>query len=199
MRKYQVRFRGGITEKELSYLAGILPDTNDGRKLALDQRLTDDMLPDDPDSKVNLCLDNIHRIWESSKDKRSTQLVFCDLSTPHGDGKFNVYDDLKEKLVRMGVPETEIAFIHDAKTEVQKAALFTNVRRGNVRILIGSTAKMDAGTNVQRKLVVEHHLDIPWRPSDIEQREGRILRQGNENRRVDIFRYVTENTFDSYM
>ena len=127
------------------------------------------------------------------------QLMFCDLSTPHGDGKFNVYNDLKAKLIRMGVPEAEIAFIHDAKTEAQKAALFTNVRAGNVRILLGSTAKMGAGTNVQKRLIAEHHLDIPWRPSDIEQREGRILRQGNENKRVDIFRYVTENTFDSYM
>ena len=177
----------------------MLKITNDGRKLALDQRLTDDLLPDDPESKVNLCLDNIHRIWESSSEQKSTQLVFCDLSTPHGDGKFNVYDDLKAKLIRMGVPEAEIAFIHDAKTEAQKAALFTNVRAGNVRILLGSTAKMGAGTNVQKRLIAEHHLDIPWRPSDIEQREGRILRQGNENKRVDIFRYVTENTFDSYM
>ena len=190
------KVRNGMVDATVDNMLKI---TNDGRKLALDQRLTDDMLPDDPDSKVNLCLNNIHRIWESSKDKRSTQLVFCDLSTPHGDGKFNVYDDLKEKLVRMGVPETEIAFIHDAKTEAQKAALFTNVRAGNVRILLGSTAKMGAGTNVQKRLIAEHHLDIPWRPSDIEQREGRILRQGNENRRVDIFRYVTENTFDSYM
>ena len=190
------KVRNGMVDATVDNMLKI---TNDGRKLALDQRLTDDMLPDDPDSKVNLCLDNIHRIWESSKDKRSTQLVFCDLSTPHGDGKFNVYDDLKEKLVRMGVPETEIAFIHEAKTEAQKAALFTNVRAGNVRILLGSTAKMGAGTNVQKRLIAEHHLDIPWRPSDIEQREGRILRQGNENRRVDIFRYVTENTFDSYM
>ena len=162
-------------------------------------RRTDELLPDDPESKVNTCLDNIHRIWEASKEQRSTQLVFCDLSTPHGDGKFNVYDDLKSKLVRMGVPEAEIAFIHDAKTEAQKAALFTNVRSGNVRILLGSTAKMGAGTNVQKRLIAEHHLDIPWRPSDIEQREGRILRQGNENDKVDIFRYVTENTFDSYM
>lgn len=190
------KVRNGMVDATVDNMLKI---TNDGRKLALDQRLTDDMLPDDPDSKVNLCLDNIHRIWESSKDKRSTQLVFCDLSTPHGDGKFNVYDDLKEKLVRMGVPETEIAFIHEAKTEAQKAALFTNVRAGNVRILLGSTSKMGAGTNVQKRLIAEHHLDIPWRPSDIEQREGRILRQGNENKRVDIFRYVTENTFDSYM
>ena len=190
------KVRNGMVDATVDNMLKI---TNDGRKLALDQRLTDDLLPDDPKSKVNLCLDNIHRIWESSSEQKSTQLVFCDLSTPHGDGKFNVYDDLKSKLVRMGVPETEIAFIHDAKTETQKAALFTNVRSGSVRILLGSTAKMGAGTNVQKRLIAEHHLDIPWRPSDIEQREGRILRQGNENKRVDIFRYVTENTFDSYM
>ena len=190
------KVRNGMVDATVDNMLKI---TNDGRKLALDQRLTDDLLPDDPESKVNLCLDNIHRIWESSKEQKSTQLVFCDLSTPHGDGKFNVYDDLKAKLIRMGIPEAEIAFIHDAKTEAQKAALFTNVRAGNVRILLGSTAKMGAGTNVQKRLIAEHHLDIPWRPSDIEQREGRILRQGNENKRVDIFRYVTENTFDSYM
>ncbi len=190
------KVRNGMVDATVDNLLKI---TNDGRKLALDQRLTDELLPDDPESKVNTCLDNIHRIWEASKEQKSTQLVFCDLSTPHGDGKFNVYDDLKAKLVRMGVPETEIAFIHDAKTETQKAALFTNVRSGNVRILLGSTAKMGAGTNVQKRLIAEHHLDIPWRPSDIEQREGRILRQGNENSKVDIFRYVTENTFDSYM
>ena len=190
------KVRNGMVDATVDNLLKI---TNDGRKLALDQRLTDELLPDDPESKVNTCLDNIHRIWEASKEQKSTQLVFCDLSTPHGDSKFNVYDDLKAKLVRMGVPETEIAFIHDAKTEAQKAALFTNVRSGNVRILLGSTAKMGAGTNVQKRLIAEHHLDIPWRPSDIEQREGRILRQGNENSKVDIFRYVTENTFDSYM
>lgn len=190
------KVRNGMVDATVDNLLKI---TNDGRKLALDQRLTDELLPDDPESKVNTCLDNIHRIWEASKEQKSTQLVFCDLSTPHGDGKFNVYDDLKAKLVRMGVPETEITFIHDAKTEAQKAALFTNVRAGNVRILLGSTAKMGAGTNVQKRLIAEHHLDIPWRPSDIEQREGRILRQGNENDKVNIFRYVTENTFDSYM
>lgn len=190
------KVRNGMVDATVDNLLKI---TNDGRKLALDQRLTDELLPDDPESKVNMCLGNIHRIWEASKAQKSTQLVFCDLSTPHGDGKFNVYDDLKSKLVRMGVPEAEIAFIHDAKTEAQKAALFTNVRAGNVRILLGSTAKMGAGTNVQKRLIAEHHLDIPWRPSDIEQREGRILRQGNENSKVDIFRYVTENTFDSYM
>ncbi len=190
------KVRNGMVDATVDNMLKI---TNDGRKLALDQRLTDELLPDDPESKVNLCLDNIHRIWEESKEQRSTQMVFCDLSTPHGDGAFNVYDDLKTKLVAFGVPAEEIAFIHDAKTEAQKAALFTNVRAGNVRILLGSTAKMGAGTNVQKRLIAEHHLDIPWRPSDIEQREGRILRQGNENSRVQIYRYVTENTFDSYM
>ena len=190
------KVRNGMVDATVDNMLKI---TNDGRKLALDQRLTDELLPDDPESKVNLCLDNIHRIWEESKEQRSTQMVFCDLSTPHGDGAFNVYDDLKTKLVAFGVPAEEIAFIHDAKTEAQKAALFSNVRNGNVRILLGSTAKMGAGTNVQKRLIAEHHLDIPWRPSDIEQREGRILRQGNENSRVQIYRYVTENTFDSYM
>ena len=190
------KVRNGMVDATVDNMLKI---TNDGRKLALDQRLTDELLPDDPESKVNLCLDNIHRIWEESKEQRSTQMVFCDLSTPHGDGAFNVYDDLKTKLVALGVPAEEIAFIHDAKTEAQKAALFSNVRSGNVRILLGSTAKMGAGTNVQKRLIAEHHLDIPWRPSDIEQREGRILRQGNENSRVQIYRYVTENTFDSYM
>ena len=190
------KVRNGMVDATVENMLKI---TNDGRKLALDQRLADELLPDDGDSKVNLCLDNIHRIWEESKEQRSTQMVFCDLSTPHGDGAFNVYDDLKTKLIALGVPAEEIAFIHDAKTETQKAALFSNVRSGNVRILLGSTAKMGAGTNVQKRLIAEHHLDIPWRPSDIEQREGRILRQGNENSKVQIFRYVTENTFDSYM
>ena len=177
----------------------MLKITNDGRKLALDQRLQDSMLPDDPTSKVNVCVENIYRIWSETQEKRSTQLVFCDLSTPHDDGKFNVYDDVKRKLIELGVPENEIAYIHDATTEARKAELFGSVRAGKVRILLGSTAKMGAGTNVQRLLIAEHHLDIPWRPSDIEQREGRILRQGNENPKVEIYRYVTENTFDSYM
>ena len=190
------KVRNGMVDATVDNMLKI---TNDGRKLALDQRLTDTLLPDDPESKVNICLSNIHRIWEESKEQRSTQMVFCDLSTPHGDGEFNVYDDLREKLITLGVPPEEIAYIHDAKTETQKAALFSNVRSGNVRILLGSTAKMGAGTNVQKRLIAEHHLDIPWRPSDIEQREGRILRQGNENSKVQIYRYVTENTFDSYM
>jgi len=177
----------------------MLKITNDGRKLALDQRLNNPMLPDDERSKVNACLDNIYRIWEESSEQRSAQLVFCDLSTPHNDGNFNVYDDLRQKLIERGVPEEEIAFIHEANTETRKAELFANVRAGKVRILLGSTAKMGAGTNVQKRLIALHHLDIPWRPSDIEQREGRILRQGNDNPKVEIYRYVTEGTFDSYM
>jgi len=190
------RVRNGMVDASVDNMLKI---TNDGRKLALDQRLQDDMLPDDPTSKVNACVENIYRIWQESAPQRSTQLVFCDLSTPHDDGKFNVYDDVKQKLIERGVPESEIAYIHDANTETRKAELFGNVRAGKVRILLGSTAKMGAGTNVQKLLIAEHHLDIPWRPSDIEQREGRILRQGNDNAKVEIFRYVTENTFDSYM
>lgn len=190
------RVRNGMVDSSVDNMLKI---TNDGRKLALDQRLQDSMLPDDPSSKVNACVENIYRIWDESKQQRSTQLVFCDLSTPHDDGKFNVYDDVKQKLIERGVPESEIAYIHDANTETRKAELFGNVRTGKVRILLGSTAKMGAGTNVQKLLIAEHHLDIPWRPSDIEQREGRILRQGNENPTVQIYRYVTENTFDSYM
>jgi len=181
------------------YEDNMLKITNDGRKLALDQRLNNPMLPDEDTSKVNACLDNIYRIWLESSEQRSAQLVFCDLSTPHNDGKFNVYDDLKMKLIERGVPEKEIAFIHEANTETKKAELFGNVRAGKVRILLGSTAKMGAGTNVQKRLIALHHLDIPWRPADIAQREGRILRQGNDNPKVEIFRYVTENTFDSYM
>ena len=190
------RVRSGLVDATEDNMLKI---TNDGRKLALDQRLQDDMLPDDPTSKVNACVENIYRIWQESALQRSTQLVFCDLSTPHDDDKFNVYDDVKQKLIERGVPESEIAYIHDANTETRKAELFGNVRTGKVRILLGSTAKMGAGTNVQKLLIAEHHLDIPWRPSDIEQREGRILRQGNDNAKVEIFRYVTENTFDSYM
>ena len=177
----------------------MLKITNDGRKLALDQRLADDSLPDDSSGKVSACVRNIFGVWDRTKEDRSTQLVFCDLSIPKSDGSFNVYDDVKAKLIALGVPEGEIAYIHDANTEAQKAALFSAVRSGKVRILLGSTPKMGAGTNVQTRLIAEHHLDIPWRPSDIEQREGRILRQGNENPKVEIFRYVTESTFDSYM
>lgn len=197
MRKYQVRFRGGITEKEHSYLAGILPDTNDGRKLALDQRLLNPALPDDPGSKANACADKVYEIWAQTRERRSTQLIFSDLATP-GTGAWNVYDDIRDKLIARGVPKEEIAYIHDANTDAKKAALFARVRAGKVRVLLGSTQKMGAGTNVQTKLIALHHLDVPWRPSDIEQREGRILRQGNENKRVQIFRYATEGSFDAY-
>ena len=172
--------------------------TNDGRKLALDQRLMNPHLPDDPGSKVNACVEKCVQIWQKTAGERSTQLVFCDLSTPKEGSEFNVYDDLKKKLMDQGIPSQEIAFIHDAKTDLKKAELFAKVRKGQVRILIGSTAKMGAGTNVQDRLIALHHLDIGWRPSDIEQREGRIIRQGNQNETVQIYRYVTENTFDSY-
>ena len=242
MRKYQVRFRGGITEKELCYLAGILPDTSDGRKLGLDQRLINPLLPDDPGSKVNACINNIFRIWQDGADDRLTQLVFCDISTPKGmertspadraaeasdapneddeipplepvddltelagasskavESNFNVYEDIRSKLIARGVPQEEIAFIHDANTEVKKKELFAKVRAGQVRVLIGSTAKMGAGTNCQDRLIALHDLDCPWRPGDLEQRSGRIIRQGNMNPDVQIYRYATEGTFDSYL
>ena len=173
--------------------------TNDGRKLALDQRLMNDMLPDSETSKVGACAENVFDIWQRTADRKSTQMVFCDLSTPHGDGKFNVYDDLRNKLIAKGVPAEEIAYIHTANSEAQKKELFGKVRSGQVRVLIGSTQKMGAGTNVQTKLAALHHLDCPWRPSDLQQREGRIIRQSNENKEVDIYTYVTENTFDSYL
>lgn len=176
----------------------MLKITSDGRKLALDQRLSDPTLPDDPESKVNACVRNVLQVWRDTEEIKGTQLVFCDLSTPKGDGSFNVYDDMKQKLMAQGVPPEEIAFIHDAKTEAQKAELFAKVRKGQVRVLLGSTAKMGAGTNVQTRLAALHHLDCPWRPADIEQREGRILRQGNINKTVKIYKYVTENTFDAY-
>lgn len=176
----------------------MLKITSDGRKLALDQRLSDPTLPDDPERKVNACVRNVLQVWRDTEEIKGTQLVFCDLSTPKGDGSFNVYDDMKQKLMAQGVPPEEIAFIHDAKTEVQKAELFAKVRKGQVRVLLGSTAKMGAGTNVQTRLTALHHLDCPWRPADIEQREGRILRQGNMNQTVKIYKYVTENTFDAY-
>ena len=176
----------------------MLKITSDGRKLALDQRLADPSLPDDPESKINSCVHNVLQVWRDTKEIKGTQLVFCDLSTPKNDGSFNVYDDMKQKLMAQGVPPEEIAFIHDAKTEAQKAELFAKVRKGQVRVLLGSTAKMGAGTNVQTRLAALHHLDCPWRPADIEQREGRILRQGNLNKIVKIFKYVTENTFDAY-
>ena len=177
----------------------MLKITNDGRKLALDQRLINDLLPDEPESKVNLCVENAYQVWEESTSDKSTQLIFCDLSTPKADGTFNVYDDVREKLVAKGIPRKEIAFIHEANTETKKAELFAKVRSGQVRILLGSTPKLGAGTNIQDRLIALHHLDCPWKPSDLEQQEGRILRQGNRNQKVKIFRYVTENTFDSYM
>ena len=176
----------------------MLKITNDGRKLALDQRLINDMLPDDDNSKATTCVNKAFEIWEETKEQKSAQLIFCDLSTPKGDGTFNVYEDIRDKLIAKGVPKEEIAFIHDANTETRKAELFAKVRSGQVRFLLGSTAKMGAGTNVQDRLIALHHLDVPWRPSDIEQQEGRILRQGNLNPKVKIFRYVTEGTFDSY-
>ena len=177
----------------------MLKITNDGKKLALDQRLINPLLPDDPNSKVNVCVKNIFSIWDKTKEKSSTQLVFSDMSTPKGDGEFNIYDDIRNKLVNMGIPKEEIAFIHEADTDKQKDELFSKVRRGEVRVLLGSTQKMGAGTNVQNKLIALHDLDVPWRPSDLEQRSGRIVRQGNENDKVNVFRYVTENTFDAYL
>ena len=177
----------------------MLKITNDGRKLALDQRLVNELLPDNPESKISVCAEKSYEIWKDTAAQKSAQLIFCDLSTPKGDGSFNVYDDLKQKLMEKGVPEKEIAFIHDANTEAKKTELFGKVKSGQVRFLIGSTAKMGAGTNVQDRLIALHHLDIGWKPSDLEQREGRIIRQGNHNKKVHIFRYVTESTFDSYM
>lgn len=177
----------------------MLKITNDGRKLALDQRLVNELLPDNPESKISVCAEKSYEIWKDTAAQKSAQLIFCDLSTPKGDGSFNVYDDLKQKLIGKGVPEKEIAFIHDANTEAKKTELFGKVKSGQVRFLIGSTAKMGAGTNVQDRLIALHHLDIGWKPSDLEQREGRIIRQGNHNKKVHIFRYVTESTFDSYM
>lgn len=173
--------------------------TNDGKKLALDQRLINPLLPDNPDSKVNVCVKNVFAIWDKTKDDRSTQLLFSDMSTPKGDGEFNIYDDIREKLVARGIPKEEIAFIHEANSDKQKDELFAKVRKGDVRILLGSTQKMGAGTNVQNKLIALHDLDVPWRPADLEQRAGRIVRQGNENKEVNIYRYVTENTFDAYL
>ena len=173
--------------------------TNDGRKLALDQRLLNPLLPDSETGKVSACAENVYEIWKRTEADRCTQLVFCDLSTPKGDGSFNVYDDLKAKLIAKGIPESEIAFVHSAETESKKKELFGKVRSGQIRVLIGSTQKMGAGTNVQKKLIALHHLDCPWRPADLQQREGRIIRQGNDNPEVEIYTYVTENTFDSYL
>ena len=177
----------------------MLKITNDGRKLALDQRMIDPMLPDDPDSKVNACVDNVYRIWEEHADTKATQLVFCDLSTPKNDGTFNVYDDMREKLIARGIPAEQVRFIHEATTDAQKKELFGKVRSGEVRVLFGSTPKMGAGTNVQDRLIAIHNLDCPWRPSDLEQRQGRIERQGNMFPEVEIYRYVTEQTFDAYL
>ena len=177
----------------------MLKITNDGRKLALDQRMIDPMLPDDPDSKVNACVDNVYRIWEEHADTKATQLVFCDLSTPKNDGTFNVYDDMREKLIACGIPAEQIRFIHEATTDAQKKELFGKVRSGEVRVLFGSTPKMGAGTNVQDRLIAIHNLDCPWRPSDLEQRQGRIERQGNMFPEVEVYRYVTEQTFDAYL
>ena len=173
--------------------------TNDGRKIGLDVRLMNPMLPDDPNSKLNVCVQNVLKIWEEGKDQKLTQLLFCDLSTPKNDGNFNVYEDIRKKLVAAGVPENEIEFIHNADTEAKKAALFSKVRSGDVRVLLGSTAKMGAGTNVQSRLVAVHHLDVGWKPSDMTQRNGRIIRQGNMNKEIKVFNYVTEGTFDSYL
>lgn len=177
----------------------MLKITNDGKKLALDQRLINPLLPDNPDSKVNVCVKNVFSIWDKTRENKSTQLLFSDMSTPKGDGEFNIYDDIREKLVAMGIPKEEIAFIHEANSDKQKDELFAKVRKGDVRILLGSTQKMGAGTNVQNKLIALHDLDVPWRPADLEQRAGRIVRQGNENKEVSIYRYVTENTFDAYL
>ena len=182
-----------------SSIDNMLKITNDGRKLALDQRLSNDMLEDFEKSKVATCANNIYEIWNKTSDKKSAQLVFCDLSTPHNDGKFNVYDDLKSKLIERGIPEEEISFIHEANTDVRKQELFNKVRKGQVRVLMGSTQKMGAGTNCQDRLIALHDLDCPWRPSDLTQRSGRIIRQGNMNPEVDIYRYVTEGTFDAYL
>ncbi|MGT2939647.1 helicase-related protein [Streptococcus constellatus subsp. pharyngis] len=177
----------------------MLKITNDGKKLALDQRLINPLLPDNPDSKVNVCVKNVFAIWDKTKENKSTQLLFSDMSTPKGDGEFNIYDDIRDKLVAMGIPKEEIAFIHEANSDKQKDELFAKVRKGDVRILFGSTQKMGAGTNVQNKLIALHDLDVPWRPADLEQRAGRIVRQGNENKEVNIYRYVTKNTFDAYL
>jgi len=185
---------------------GVEPDednmlkiTNDGKKIALDQRLINSLLPDDENSKVNVCVKNVFSIWDKTRDDKSTQLIFSDMSTPKGDGEFNIYDDIRDKLVGLGIPKEEIAFIHEANSDKQKDELFAKVRKGDVRILLGSTQKMGAGTNVQNKLIALHDLDVPWRPADLEQRSGRIVRQGNENKEVNIYRYVTENTFDAYL
>ena len=190
------KVRGGNVDSSVDNMLKI---TNDGRKLALDQRMLNDILPDFEDSKINACVDNIYRIWEENADKKSAQLVFCDLSTPKNDGTFSVYDDIRKKLIERGIPESEVKFIHEADTDIKKKELFQKTRKGEVRVLLGSTQKMGAGTNVQDRLIALHDVDCPWRPSDLEQRSGRIIRQGNSNPDVDIYRYVTEQTFDAYL
>lgn len=190
------KVRGGNVDSSVDNMLKI---TNDGRKLALDQRMLNDMLPDFEDSKINACVDNIYRIWEENADKKSAQLVFCDLSTPKNDGSFSVYNDIRKKLIERGIPESEVKFIHEADTDIKKKELFQKTRKGEVRVLLGSTQKMGAGTNVQDRLIALHDVDCPWRPSDLEQRSGRIIRQGNSNPDVDIYRYVTEQTFDAYL
>ena len=205
--EYQKDMVASLSERAADVHAGIvdpsvdnmLKITSDGRKLGLDQRLMNTLLPDDPDSKLNACVGNILRIWQDGQADKLTQLVFCDLSTPKNDGTFNVYDDVKTKLIANGVPAEEVAFIHDADTEAKKKDLFAKVRTGQVRVLLGSTQKMGAGTNVQDKLVAVHHLDVGWRPSDMTQRNGRIIRQGNRNKEVQVYQYVTEGTFDAYL
>ena len=190
------KVRGGNVDSSVDNMLKI---TNDGRKLALDQRMLNDMLPDFEDSKINACVDNIYRIWAETADKKSAQLVFCDLSTPKNDGSFSVYNDIRKKLIERGIPESEVKFIHEADTDIKKKELFQKTRKGEVRVLLGSTQKMGAGTNVQDRLIALHDVDCPWRPSDLEQRSGRIIRQGNSNPDVDIYRYVTEQTFDAYL
>ena len=177
----------------------MLKITNDGKKLALDQRLINELFPDNEKGKISICADNVYKFYKDYDDMKATQLVFCDLSTPKDDGTFSVYNDLKNKLINKGIPSDEIAFIHDADNEVKKKELFSKVRKGQVRILIGSTQKMGAGTNCQDRLIAIHDLDCPWRPADLQQRAGRIVRQGNQNKEVYIFRYVTEKTFDAYL
>lgn len=204
---YQKDMVAELSERAAAVHSGIVDQsednmlliTGDGRKLGLDQRLINPLLPDDPESKLNACVQNVLRIWKEGKADRLTQLLFCDLSTPKNDGTFNVYDDIKAKLIAAGVPEKEIAFIHDADSEAKKKELFAKVRTGQVRVLMGSTQKMGAGTNCQDRLVALHHLDVGWRPSDMTQRNGRIIRQGNQNKEVQIYQYVTEGTFDAYL
>ena len=205
--EYQKDMVASLSERAADVHAGIIDPsvdnmlkiTSDGRKLGLDQRLMNPLLPDDPNSKLNACVGNVLRIWQEGQTNKLTQLLFCDLSTPKNDGTFNVYDDIKTKLIANGVPAEEVAFIHDADTEAKKKELFAKVRTGQVRVLLGSTQKMGAGTNVQDKLVAVHHLDVGWRPSDMTQRNGRIIRQGNQNKEVQVYQYVTEGTFDAYL